>query len=414
RMAGVQVTTSEGSPDAEINIRVRGGGSITQDSSPLLIVDGFPVNSINDISPSDIENITVLKDASSTAIYGSRGANGVVIVTTKSGKDGKVSVSLNSFYGMKRIANTIDVLSPEDYVAWQYEYALLRNPDDISSYENIFGLYSDIDQYNGMKGNNWQKLIYGRTGEVHSQDLGVRGGTEKLNYNFNYARFDEKAIQIGSDYLRNNLSLKLSSKVSDKVDLSFTVRYSDTEINGGGANEQNETSSADARLRHSVSYTPIPLPGLTTSDTEEYSSTALIDPYIATADNDRLQKRTNYNTLGSFGWKIFENVKFKSDFGLDNYGYLDYRFYGRQTYYANNAPAAENQGMPALIMRDRKDRRFRTANTLDINFGKYVGDNHGLKLLLGHEYIFYERNEVTQVVHGLPIYFDFDQSRKLT
>src|SRR5690606_11139487 len=153
RLAGVQVTSTEGSPDAEINIRVRGGGSITQDSSPLLIVDGFPVNSINDISPSDIENVTVLKDASSTAIYGSRGANGVVIITTKSGVDGKISVSLNSFYGFKQIANTIDVLDPEDFVNWQYEFALLSDPDDISSYENYFGSWEDVDLYKGMQGN---------------------------------------------------------------------------------------------------------------------------------------------------------------------------------------------------------------------------------------------------------------------
>jgi len=109
RLAGVQVTSSEGSPDSEINIRIRGGGSLSQDASPLLIVDGFPVNSINDIAPSDIENVTVLKDASSTAIYGARGAYGVILITTKSGKSGeKVSVSYNMFTGYKKIANTID------------------------------------------------------------------------------------------------------------------------------------------------------------------------------------------------------------------------------------------------------------------------------------------------------------------
>src|SRR5690606_10761 len=336
RLAGVQIVSTEGSPDAEVNIRVRGGGSLTQDSSPLLIVDGFPVNSINDISPSDIESITVLKDASSTAIYGSRGANGVVIITTKSGKDGKISVSVNSFYGMKQIANTIDVLDPADFVAWQYEYAMLSDSEDISSYTDVFGGYLDIDQYNGLVGNNWQKQVYGRTGETHSQDLGIRGGTEKFNYSFNYARFDEKAIQIGSAFLRNNLSLKLNNKVNDKIDLSFTMRYSDTEINGGGANEQNESSSADSRLKHSVGYSPIPLAGVSTTDTDEYSSTKLIDPFVATADNDRLQLRQNYNMLGSFSWKIFDNVKLRSDLGLDTYSTQDYRFYGRQTYYVNN------------------------------------------------------------------------------
>ena len=94
KMAGVQVVTTEGSPDAEINIRVRGGGSITQDNSPLYIVDGFPVSSISDIPSSTIQSIDVLKDASSTAIYGARGANGVIIITTKGGTPGKVKSKL--------------------------------------------------------------------------------------------------------------------------------------------------------------------------------------------------------------------------------------------------------------------------------------------------------------------------------
>ena len=97
RMAGVQVTATEGDPDAEIKIRVRGGGSITQDSSPLYIVDGFPVDNYNDVPASDIQSIDILKDAFSTAIYGSRGANGVVLITTKSGAAGKISVSYNAY-----------------------------------------------------------------------------------------------------------------------------------------------------------------------------------------------------------------------------------------------------------------------------------------------------------------------------
>ena len=116
KMAGVQITTTEGSPDAEMKIRVRGGGSITGDNTPLFIVDGFPVESISDIPASEIEDITVLKDASSTAIYGSRGANGVILVTTRSGKEGKVSVNYNAYYSWKKMAKKLNTLSGSDYV----------------------------------------------------------------------------------------------------------------------------------------------------------------------------------------------------------------------------------------------------------------------------------------------------------
>ncbi|MBC5842097.1 TonB-dependent receptor [Flavobacterium sp. F-380] len=412
KIAGVQITSSEGSPDSEIKIRIRGGGSLTQDSSPLVIVDGFPVNSLSDISPSDIANITVLKDASSTAIYGSRGANGVIIVTTKTGKDGKISVSFNTFYGIKKIANTIDVLQPEDFVKWQYEYALLRN--DVSSYERYFGQWQDFDQYKGLKGNNWQKQIYGRLGEVNSRDLGIRGGSEKLNYNFNYAHYDEKAIMVGSEFKRNNLSFSMRNKASDKIDLSFTMRYSDTEINGGGVNEQNEISSADARLRHSVGYSPIPLPGLTTDNTDEAVSSYLVNPFVSVADNDRLQTRKNFNMLGSLSWDIFKDLKFKTDLGLDNFNYKDYRFYGRSTYYVNNVPTATNQGSPALVISNRDNIRFRNANTLNYDFKNLLGTNHRIKVLVGQEMIKFKSNEIESTIHGFPKFFDFNTAKNLT
>lgn len=414
RIAGVQVTSSEGSPDSNVQIRIRGNGSLTQDASPLYIVDGFPVNNINDISSSDIDTMTILKDASSTAIYGSRGAYGVVIVTTKKGKDGKIAVNFNMFYGMKKMANTIGVTAPEDYVKWQYEYALLKDNTDLSSYEKYFGSWQDYDMYKGMKGNNWQKQIFGRTGEVQSRDLSIRGGSDKMNYNFNYAHYDEKAIMLGSDFNRNNLSLALNSKASDKIDLSFTMRYSDTEINGGGMNEQNEVSSADSRLKNIVGYAPIPVPGLTTDDTDEAVADNLTHPFVAISDSDRQQFRKNFNMLGSFSWKLTSDLVFKTELGLDNYNLQDYRYFGRTTYYVKNSPAAERQGMPAMIMGDRKDTRFRNANTLNYDFKKLVGENHSLKLLVGEESIDYKRNDVSSAIQGYPLSFDLDQAKKLT
>jgi TonB-linked SusC/RagA family outer membrane protein len=412
RLAGVQVQGTEGAPDAEIKIRVRGGNSITQDNSPLYIVDGFPVNTISDITPSDIQSIDVLKDASSTAIYGSRGANGVIIITTKSGKEGKLSVNYNTFFGVKRIAKTLDVLSPEDYVKWQYEYALLEN--DLPSYQDYFGLYQDQDLYKGMKGVNWQEQVYGQTGEVTSHDLSVRGGSDKFNYAVNYALFDEKSILIGSGFKRNNITLKLNNKPTDKIDLAFSLRYSNTKINGGGTNEQNEVSSADSRLKNSISYPPMLLPGISSTETDEALANSLVNPITANADNDRQQERKNFNMAGSIGWDVIDNLKWRTEFGLDNYGYEDDRFYGRSTYYINNIPAAENQGLPAAILRSRDEVRFRNTNTLNYNFKKFLGDEHNATLLVGQEMIKTEVSQLTSVIHGYPSLFTSDQAFRLT
>ncbi|MGO4772331.1 SusC/RagA family TonB-linked outer membrane protein [Flavobacterium sp. W22_SRS_FK3] len=421
RIAGVQVQTTEGSPDAEVNIKIRGGGSLTQAATPLYIVDGFPINSLSDISSSDIETMTVLKDASSTAIYGSRGANGVVLITTKSGKDGKMAVSFNMFSGMKTRAKEYDVLSVEDYTKWQYEYALLSQSgtkvaSNPTSYTKYFGNWQDYDMYKGMASNNWQKQIFGRTGEVQSRDLGIRGGTEKLNYNFNYAHYDERAIMLGSNYKRNNLSLALKNKVNDKIDLAYTVRYSDTEINGGGVNEQNEKSASDSRLRNSVIYAPLPIPGVSSGDTNEDVANSLVNPIVSVWDNDRQQLRKNFNMLGSFSWEFVENLKFKTELGLDNYTYQDSRFYGTSTYYVNSAPdvRAPFKGEPALLLSDRKDKRFRNANTLNYNFKKVLSENHRLDLLLGEEAISTNSVTLSNTLHGFPDFFDFNLAKKLT
>ena len=195
RMAGVQVTTTEGDPDAEIKIRVRGAGSITQDSSPLYIVDGFPVESISDIPASDIQSIDVLKDAFSTAIYGSRGANGVVLVTTKGGTSGKFSVSYNAYWGMKKMANAdaIQVNSPYDFVRNQYELSMIRGTYD-DDYVDYFGSYQDIDLYRNVEGNDWIRQVFGNTGtdcqlfpyrrQCHHDRLHLQEGQPQLQGQF--------------------------------------------------------------------------------------------------------------------------------------------------------------------------------------------------------------------------------------
>ena len=137
KMAGVSITTTEGSPDADVKIRVRGGGSLSQDNSPLYIVDGFPVSSISDIAPTDIQSVDVLKDASSTAIYGARGANGVIIITTKSGQEGKIQVNLGASFGVRKVTKMVDVLNPYEYVLWQQEIDQEgMNPDSFARKHN--------------------------------------------------------------------------------------------------------------------------------------------------------------------------------------------------------------------------------------------------------------------------------------
>lgn len=414
KMAGVQITTTEGSPDAEMKIRVRGGGSITGDNSPLFIVDGFPVESISDIPASEIEDITVLKDASSTAIYGSRGANGVILVTTKSGKEGKVSVSYNAYYSWKKIANTMDVLDPYDYAKWQYELALLK--DDLTSYEQYFGKYEDMDMYQNIHYNDWQDLTFGRTGHTFNHNLNISGGTERIRYSFSYAHMNDKAIMEGSNYKRDNFSLKLNTKPTKNTTLDFSIRYSETDIRGGGANETSSTLDTDKRLKYSVIYTPIPLANLDESaGSADDDLGNLYHPITAIWDNDRMKERKTLNMNGSFGWEIFKNFKVKTEFGYDDYRNNDQRFWGTTTYYIKNTPAAANQGHPAIRINNLFRHRFRNTNTINYDFEKVLKNkDHSLNLLVGHEWIITKENELENEVHGFPDWISATEAWKLT
>lgn len=404
KLAGVQITTTEGSPDAEVKIRVRGGGSITQDNSPLYIVDGFPVNSISDIPSSEIESIDVLKDASSTAIYGSRGANGVIIITTKSGKEGKFTASYSAYVGMKKIAKTLDVLTVPDYLKWQYEYAMLKNNNNPETYERYFGVYEDMDLYENLKGNDWQDLVFGRTGNVFNHNLSLSGGTEKFSYVFNYAHIRDKAIMKGSDFKRDNLSLKVKHKPFSTLTLDYSIRYSNAKINGGGMNEQSEKSSADSRMKHTVIYTPLPIENIGSADEDEINSGELVKPFVAIEDNERVQKRRTINFAGSATWKPIKNLTLKTELGLDYYDTKDNRFYGTSTYYVRNTPSSTNQGLPAIILANQERKTFRNANTLNYDFKGLLGrkSNHSASLLLGHEIYIRKTEKLTTTAHGFP------------
>lgn len=415
KMAGVQITTTEGSPDAEMKIRVRGGGSITQSNEPLFIVDGFPVSSISDIATSDIESIDVLKDASSTAIYGSRGANGVILVTTKSGKQGKFSVNYNSYYSWKTLAKKMDVLSPKDYVKWQYELAALKSSTDLTSYTDFYGNYSDIDMYNNVPSNDWQDLTFGRTGHTFNQSLSINGGSDKIRYAFNYSHVNEKAIMEQSSFKRDNFSLKLNSNPTKKLAVDFSVRYSNTDINGGGANDTKSTYDSDKRLKYSVIYTPIPLRNLTTdSGNSDDDLGNLYDPLVSISDNAREQNRKQLNMAGSVTWEIINNLKVRAELGLDDYHFTDQRFWGLTTYLIKNEPAVENQGKPAAQFVNTAQKTFRSTNTVNYDFKKLLGENHHLNLMAGHEYIIIKQITQTDMIHGFPTWFTAENAWSLS
>ena len=417
RLAGVQVTSTEGSPDAEVKIRVRGGGSITGDNTPLYIVDGFPVSSISDIPPGDIQSIDVLKDASSTAIYGSQGADGVIIVTTKNPKEGKFSLNYSGTFGFRKLAKKLDVLSPYEFARWQAEADILGNNVGTSKqydgvteqYTKYFGNFQDMDLYKNMEGMDHQDRAFGRTGSLINNNISITGGNDVITYNASYARTDDRAIMLQSNYVRNNFNFKMNAKPYKFLKLNFSARYTDTEVKGAGATETNEKSSSDSRLKNTVIFTPIPLKLVEETDDEDQIG-GLVDPVLSITDNYRYKDQTNFSLNGGASLDIIKNLTLRTELGIENTSLEDDRYYGNSTYYATSS--ATIKGAPAVILTETNTHRFRNANTL--NWTKKFAKNNNLSVLLGQELTRYEKHTKTNVVEGLPSSFSPDDSFKLT
>ena len=385
RMAGVQVTTTEGGPDAEIKIRVRGGGSITQDNSPLYIVDGFPVSSINDIAPGDIQSIDVLKDASATAIYGARGANGVVIVTTKSGRDGKTTVALNTYWGWKYLANELDVLDSYDYVMSQYELANSRAKtwNDDSAFLRYYGAYGDLELYKNMSTTNWQEEIFGRTGLTQNYNASITGGSEKIKYNVGLTHMDDESIMIGSYFMRNNISAKLQADIVKNLTFDFTARYSYTTVEGAGSS--TEGGSSVPRLKHAVRYAPTGGLSEMLPDGDEYleemlasNAAEFLNPVDMTNDEYKKSTRRRQTYNAALNWKVIPGLTFRTEWGAELYDEANDTFYGLAS---SNARKLNLQ--PVAIKQKKDSYQWRIANTL--TYSNTFAQKHDLTVMVGQE-----------------------------
>jgi TonB-linked outer membrane protein, SusC/RagA family len=399
RLAGVNVTITEGSPDAAINVRVRGGGSITQDNSPLYIVDGFQVSNINDIAPQDIANITVLKDAASTAIYGAQGANGVILVTTKSGRAGKSEITFNSYVGLSKVYRLTDVLSPYEFVYYQKEL----DPSSNASFFSSYGSWDDVDIYKSKPGDNWQKILFGNTGIQQNYNLGLNGGDKTLTYSLAYTRDKEDYIMLNSQYQRDYFSAKLNKKISPKLSLDFNTRMYNTVITGPGI-------SSGKKLRDAVKYAPVK--SLTAlgrdalGDEEDVTSaealSALNDPIYNIVNEYKRQNRFNSTFNAGITWKILPGLSFTTRgsyaFNKDN---TDNIFLNK------TGESSANGGQPVARRSDAKGSLWSVNNVLSYDLS-LNSSKHRIAALVGQEMSSAQSNRTDISSKFFPIDFSAD------
>jgi TonB-linked SusC/RagA family outer membrane protein len=245
RAAGVQVSQASNAPGGGVTIRIRGGNSIQGGNEPLYVIDGFPLYNENgpNISPNDIESMEILKDASATAIYGSRGANGVVIITTKRGRPGKNTVQFESYYGVQQVRKKIDMLNATQLAELVNEGIANVNADNVGKPGYPKALtYTDAQIAAMGQGTDWQDEIF-RSAPQQNYQLTFAGGDEKSQYSISGNLFKQDGIIVNSGYERSSVRINLDRKIFEKFKLSNSLTISRTKTNaintdgdgGGGA-----------------------------------------------------------------------------------------------------------------------------------------------------------------------------------
>lgn len=386
QVAGVQVIQSDGAPGSGFNINIRGVGTLTGDNSPLYIVDGFQVDDISYLSEADIESMQILKDASSAAIYGSRAANGVVLITTRQGKESKPVINYKGSASHRNITEKLPVLSPYDFVKLQTEikptfadtYYKEGNDDSGNPYR-----YQTLDDYIGVTPVDWQDETFNPT---WSQDhnVTITGGNDKSKYAGTFSRYDEEGIFNNSGFDRTTLKLRFDQKLSKKVSFNATFNYAMTNRRGQG-------TSADAgrfnMLAQIISARPtggLKMDNETLLNSaidpemlESGESLAQVNPVLQSENVTNEKRAEMWSANGSLTWEIIKGLTFKT---AGTYTTTNTR---NDVFYKDGSKEAYRNGQrPYGSSQMIRDMRWVNSNTLT---WRQKIKKHNYSIMLGHE-----------------------------
>lgn len=381
RVAGVRVSATDGQPGGGYNIVVRGAGSLTQSTSPLFVVDGFPIEDLDPatLNQEDIESITILKDASSTSVYGSRAANGVVLIQTKRGRVGRPVVTLNSSYGLQQVTKKMELMSPYEFVKYQQEL----NPTSF----NTPAYFSDgktLEYYRNVEGIDWQDQVI-RTGAVQIHNLAIRGGSEQTQYAISGSIFDQKGVIINTGVGRYTGRITLDQKISNRIKAGITANYSGVKSYGQVLNQTTGNSSVSSYvLFRTWAYRPITpdnnvdlLDELVDADAVN-NSDFRVNPFI---DLDN-QYQYNYTDLlqsnAYLSIDVAKDLVLKVTGGIYHENVRWDRFYNSKTSQGSPHNPGNVNGVNGMV-RYFDNNSYSNENTL--TYTKKLNDDHSLTAL---------------------------------
>ncbi|WP_346822340.1 SusC/RagA family TonB-linked outer membrane protein [Rapidithrix thailandica] len=227
---GLNITNTNSEPGASPSVLLRGANSLTADNEPLMIVDGIPYSgNMNDFNPNDIESVSVLKDASAAAIYGSRGSNGVILITTKRGEKGKAKINYRGYYGVQMVENKLDLLDGPGYVKFIQDFKRYNGSSDLDP-ENIL-MNSELENYQNGHENDWQDLVF-RAAPQQEHQISVSGGSDKTQYYTSFAYLDQKGVVENSSFKRYSIRTNLDQTITDWFKLGLSIQLSKKDYGG--------------------------------------------------------------------------------------------------------------------------------------------------------------------------------------
>ena len=377
RVAGVQVTSSDGQPGSDLQIVIRGNNSVTQNNSPLYVVDGFPLEDAvgNMLNPEEIQSMEILKDASATAIYGARGANGVILITTKKGKVSAPTVTYNGWVGVQQIIKTQDMLSPYEFVRYQLE-------QNYAVYSKVYlGAEKTLEDYKNVEGVNWQDLVF-RDALVHNHNIAIRGGSEKTRYSVSGSLTDQQGIILNSGFKKYQGRFVLDQTVNKRLKFGINGNYTYTKKYGTVVAESQ--ASPTASLMYSLwGYRPVSGVGDDDLINDLFDSTT--DPSMDYRVNPLMSVKNEYTPLHThhfignayFEYKILDNLILKVTGGYHKVNQRKEVFFNSSSRAGH--PYTNNKVNGWITNIERND--FLNENTLTYNVKLKKG--HTLKILGG-------------------------------
>ncbi|MCG8410200.1 MAG: TonB-dependent receptor, partial [Bacteroidales bacterium] len=379
-VAGLQLTSSSGQPGAATQIRIRGIGSINASTSPLYVIDGVPVvsgdfsrntrtaNSLAGLNPNDIASVTVLKDAAASSLYGSRAANGVILITTKQGKKGQTQISARVQHGV-----TWKAQDPYRSLTGD-EFNMMMKEGYINAGYSKKKVESYVDKKYPLGVNtDWTDELY-RTGITQNAEVSANGGSENTKFYVSGTYFDQKGAVLGSDMNRVSGRLNLNHSMNEKISLGVNVNFSVVDQNTppAGADYTNPVLAAD------ILPGTIPVKNKDGEYNYDFKTIGGFNPVgISKSDVKNLQQQRAINS-GYFQWKIIDNLSFKSTFGYDNLVLQEFLWQN-----PNHGPAAQPGIEGEGIKINTKNEQITSSNTL--SYSKTFLDSHTIDVLAGFE-----------------------------